>query len=671
MQRCTLDFLARTFDGSFEARSDGNLKAEYDAMTIIRRQVVATGSNDAFSCMLPGEANGGADYDDLYSYLQPGATFLHCLDIGSHSSLSGLVLDTVANISLQAPYNGSTLFGGAECEPTRQSEWTNLSRVGDGLIGAYDVAVLLWSQFKRPPYDELPRDSFSSVETVAARIETADICCANRGLSGYACVNKTAYTRQEYRLLLADDACAHVVDYSPGLAEPTVAAPGRRAAERELSAREPAAAAHIGLYEWARVPGVGTWTKIVLPVVPLALEISLLNVEQDSTHADLAAKAPPPEGLCEADTAEARAACMPDASIADGIVIGFHRRVDEVEATGITLDDCATVRSADDTVMANGLLSLYQEPPASACPFDVYIWVPDGAPSYDENAACGGAIGVDFGSTINDGRGGFVQRATMCAGEHAPPPPLTEGAGDIAADAVEPTMPPPPPSADSPISVVFELVVDVERLDERNIATFRFRLARILDVPPENVAVEVVDANGEQAQVRRRLQTTQLRLVASTKVASMSDAVALAAVIENLSVEDASVLVGKPVISIGSPQVSTAKVPSPPSPAAARASAPGGETPLAIEAAAKLDLSVPMAIALLVLFALVTTIVACACRRRRRLRSQTVIPDPIAGMYGTDFTCHVGAAAGPPMPPPRTRRARAKLLRYDSNVNEF
>ena len=59
--------------------------------------------------------------------------------------------------------DATNLFGGAAtCDG---------KIVGDGLINAYDFAVLLWTHFKQPPYDTLPLP-LGSVATVAGRENT-------------------------------------------------------------------------------------------------------------------------------------------------------------------------------------------------------------------------------------------------------------------------------------------------------------------------------------------------------------------------------------------------------------------------------------------------------------------------------------------------------------------
>lgn len=50
----------------------------------------------------------------------------------------------------------------------------------DGVINAYDIAVLLWSQFERPPYNDIP--DLKTMKTVDTRETMMDMCCSGLGI---------------------------------------------------------------------------------------------------------------------------------------------------------------------------------------------------------------------------------------------------------------------------------------------------------------------------------------------------------------------------------------------------------------------------------------------------------------------------------------------------------
>eukprot|EP00966_Prymnesium_polylepis_P096267 2230661-Prymnesium_polylepis.1 len=68
--------------------------------------------------------------------------------------------------------------------------------------------------------------------------------------------------------------------------------------------------------------------------------------------------------------------------------------------------------------MVRNVLAIRQNPPAKACPFDLYVWVPiELRPLPGSGAPGDGSICVDYGSNVMDGGEGAVQYNRKCANE--------------------------------------------------------------------------------------------------------------------------------------------------------------------------------------------------------------------------------------------------------------
>lgn len=174
----------------------------------------------------------------------------------------------------------------------------------------------------------------------------------------------------------------------------------------------------IHLIRWAVVPNMGEWTRIILPVTSLALEIYLINAREEGAFAAELSSELPPEAEC------ATAACAPSAN-EDRVMVGFHRRVDLLREANLVDGNgrpdskrCAVIQGASGNVAFVGdTVSIQQVhpcactlhpapcalrpalhrapctlhpapeftpktyhseqlPPEAACPFDLYVWVP-------------------------------------------------------------------------------------------------------------------------------------------------------------------------------------------------------------------------------------------------------------------------------------------------------
>ena len=198
----------------------------------------------------------------------------------------------------------------------------------------------------------------------------------------------------------------------------------------------------ILVQRWAAVEGLGQWFRLVLPRTALVAELYLLNAPPLSGQLD--AK-PPPEAGCTADE------CAPLEEAKRGaVLVGFHRRLDLLEAAGrvnangeADARGCASIGTV--THLAADTISVQQDPPEEACPFDLFVWVPEALrDGYDVGRECDGVFGVATGSSINDGRTGVVQRSGACASPPPSPPSSPPSSAPSPPPAKAPPLAPPP-----------------------------------------------------------------------------------------------------------------------------------------------------------------------------------------------------------------------------------
>ena len=202
----------------------------------------------------------------------------------------------------------------------------------------------------------------------------------------------------------------------------------------------------ILVQRWAAVEGLGEWFRLVLPRTALVAELYLLNAPPLSGQLDLK---PPPEAGCIADE------CAPLEEAKRGaVLVGFHRRLDLLEAAGrvnangeADARGCASIGTIGVAPLAADTISVQQDPPEEACPFDLFVWVPQALrDDYDVGRECDGVFGVATGSSINDGRTGVVLWSDVCA----PPPPSPPSSPPPPSP---PSSPPPPPPSSPPAVV--------------------------------------------------------------------------------------------------------------------------------------------------------------------------------------------------------------------------
>jgi len=383
--------------------------------------------------------------------LLSGSAMLECLDVGAASTLGGLHNMSVGeDHELWAPDGGSaTLFGAAQTCESKQ--------VSDGVISAHDFAVIMWAQFRVAPYDTLPHLP-SEVPTVRGREKTNGRCGA--GLS-----------QQQYQLQLAEaetfciagtpeaNATRRRLGDAAGDSEGGSQVLVESASTRPLAAR---------VTRWSSVAGVGEWSRIELleegqqegqlsdvPFQVLSLELFLVGVGAARTR-DVSFEAPPAAN-CSA------ASCAPSHS-PDTVTVGFHRRLDLLD--GRDPSTCAYIQRAAADALRMGTLAIMQTPPSQACPFDLYVWVPEkDRMELGSQGLCAGGMGVDIGSNALDGRGGATQRTLRCAMPLQPPspPPLPPSPLAPATPLPLPLPPPPAPpsSSDGPTASLLPAVVGV------------------------------------------------------------------------------------------------------------------------------------------------------------------------------------------------------------------
>jgi hypothetical protein len=410
----------------------------------------------------------GQDSYDPYTCAVKNALFIECLDIAGARTLGNSLSDTVAyNMSgssgdlnknfyavlgleglLNMTGNVTTHFGGdVDC---------NGKNVGDGAVNAFDIAAIMWYQFKFEPYDQLPNDP-STVVTVQGRDDT-----------GYRC--NVGESRRMWQMAIGDDYChngqnADLLGYDKArrrLGHDTVdtrlqpfGVPVSRATtvdmrspyERRESinvedmARDANAmrALDVDVNEWGVVQGHGRWIRIRSPGVQVAMELYVSGLSVDyPLHMSLQSV---PSKNCTQ--------CIPIDEDPRNVVVAFARRSEYSEeyARSVVTNDhsiCASIVPAviQSSVMLGNTIAIRQQPPNKACAFDIFLWVPEfplegihvskhaspysfsarrlaavGAESAlaHANDGCEGDIGVLAGSAAMDGFRGQVQRGSSCA----------------------------------------------------------------------------------------------------------------------------------------------------------------------------------------------------------------------------------------------------------------
>jgi hypothetical protein len=440
---------------------DGSLATEFALAEAIYLASLEAQAHDPFTCSV-----GGSGAAQMASVL-PNPR-LECLDIASASTLSGL--QSAYLLAAQDTYGGDAAFisdGGLFGSSTACSG----RRVGDGRINAFDLAVLMWTIFEQPPYGAGLLETW----TIEPRDNTATRC-------------GNGQTRQQYGVELQEDFCAAGSAEARTTRALSVAGTPPRALSESAAPRSAATT----VTTWNVVPGAGEWTRIRLldtPGAPVTeriapvLELFLVGVGGGQTaHLD---PEPPPTANCTG------AACAPSHD-EQRVSIHFSRREDLILDAGGDPSACSTISQAGAYALGpGGVLSLFQNSPTRACPFDIFVWVPqtirDGL-SGDQADTCAGAVGVGHGSSVMDGGYGAAVLAPVCATAFLPPAP-------------------PPPPGNPPLSPPFVLVttpwmrVDLKLpmpaagIGQSALNAMRELLAALLGVPSSFIGAEWEDGS--------------------------------------------------------------------------------------------------------------------------------------------------------------------------------
>jgi len=459
-----------TVYGFPDSGSDGNLMMEFTTMERFWRDSTQSNSYDPYTCAVAE------------------MPFLECLDIagartlGTESAFDGVQdFDSVTNDdkgNSQAVLNMSVGLNASAVMLFGADVQCNGKTTGDGVTNAYDLAAIMWYQFRFPPYDTLGRVA-STVSTVQGRDDTRFRCGNNE-------------TRMAWQLDVADDYCVVDATAAPSLPPTgtmsTVAGlfPGGRRLTgigRRLTGAPPlpTPAPEVGvevgtaedrrlsessrwrmnnmsmeIVEWAKVFGQGKWLRLRAPGVQVVMELYLAGVATEV-----------PVKLSMASTPVYNCTqCLPDQKQggATALVIQFKRRLEYSGQQKLASQRCATIVPAamQTAVMVGNTIALRQQPPSKACAFDIFLWVPEapgtgayvaqsnasaqalvrlaalGADPGTPQTSCFGTVGVLPGSTASDLGNGRVQRVVACE----------------RTDSFSPSPPPPPVSPSPPPPVI-------------------------------------------------------------------------------------------------------------------------------------------------------------------------------------------------------------------------
>ncbi len=432
--------------------------------------------------------SSGQDSYDPYTCAVNNALFLECLDIAGPRTLGNSLSSSVAyNMSGSSGDLNKNFYAVLALEGLVNMTGGNVTShfggdvscsgkvVGDGAVNAYDMATIMWYQFKFEPYDQLSNDP-SAVVTVQGRDDT-----------GFRC--NLGETRRMWQLAVGEDYChsgqnAALLGYDSGRRLLQALVPEQRILSANLfeayrsesvhpkarkldsqavptsfderETRSPSArrssinrddmlrhvnsmrTLDVDVAEWAVVQGYGRWLRVRAPGVQVAMELYLAGISVDEpVHLSLQSV---PTKNCTT--------CKPVDEDPRKVVVAFARRTEYEDeyANALSISEealCANIVPAtvQSSVMLGNTIALRQQPPNRACGFDLFLWIPAfpdnnvhvskhaspysfsarrlaavGAESalMSSKEGCDNDIGVLAGSSAMDGFRGQIQRVSSC-----------------------------------------------------------------------------------------------------------------------------------------------------------------------------------------------------------------------------------------------------------------
>ena len=342
---CMLDFASLGPGGEDDIRftPDNTLLAEYVLMTKIWKASIASQSYDAFTCRI--------QIDPMFE----------CLDIASAAEAT------------------QQLFGGACTTGTGTTGTTGTT--GDGYVGAYDIAKLLWVQFESPPYHALPR-TFSAIPTVNTRVGTTYRCSPSLPFT-----EEDATQIAQWNVAVSQDPCISGYDFvhnttaqppSPGYMP--VVARSRRLSEGAHNPSE----MQVKVTNWLKREH-GSWVRYSIAGTQVVTEIFIGGLRFDPSRQARLSNAPVPvRSECTSSQPTPIDQCEPTDPFA--MEVRFARRsrsaahfagVSAFGAFGSGM--CASVLPGFGSTIAltGNTLAIRQDPPHTACPIDLVLWVPN------------------------------------------------------------------------------------------------------------------------------------------------------------------------------------------------------------------------------------------------------------------------------------------------------
>lgn len=395
-----MDFMTfRNGEYDFDA-ADGTIVSEFQYMELLQKRT-SSNNHNAYTCSVASTPN------------------LQCLDIAAVSTLSNYINTSLYNAIVPIDVSNNTnYFGGSrDCVVDNGVKIS----VGDGIINVYDISVLIWWHFRIAPYHNLDSNP-SKVETVFPRAKTADRC-------------NDSISTNNWSAIVAKDYC-YSIDNSNDSNEES-----RRMLMQEPNYGTPEMDSMVEIIEWARVANKGSWHRIRIASIQLALELFFDSLYTENAI-ELSNDAYPPRKCQD---------CEPQSQDSNGPVVRFARRY-EYEPYGLRKAvSCALIHSSfvGLHVMKHNVLSIRQQPIENACEFDIFAWQPLGASSV--YADCNSTLGVMSGSSAMDGVYGLVQQNVKCSRAlemqgQAPPPPVHP--------VPSPHSPPSPPANSSNVVII-------------------------------------------------------------------------------------------------------------------------------------------------------------------------------------------------------------------------